>query len=173
MTSLGNHDDEFGSLLVIYKILLLGILFSGFRHKTAAAAVSPQGIVLACLSNVCFCVWPFFMKRLQQQLQGTNSTAAKDNDDDDDAKIFFNVTLLASLVLPCLVVTTGELHHVDYDDDVFWKKDSSSTTTTTTPLLLFKNILWSSFFFFGYQWTQLKVMSVLSPLVFSILTPFE
>jgi hypothetical protein len=110
-------------LFLQFTRFFFSIFSFGFRHKTAAAAVSPQGIVLACLSNVCFCVRPFFMKRLQQQLQGTNSTAAKDNDDDDDAKIFFNVTLLASLVLPCLVVMTGELHHVDYDDEVFWKKD--------------------------------------------------
>jgi hypothetical protein len=115
------------------------------------------------------------MKRLQQQLlQGTNSTAAKGNDDDDDAKHIFQRDTVGIVGQASVFGRNdGELHHVDYDDDVFWKKDSSSSSTTTTPLLLFKNILWSSFFFFGYQWTQLKVMSVLSPLVFSILTPFE
>ena len=114
------------------------------------------------------------MKRLQQQLQGTNSTAAKGNKDDDDAKHIFQRDTVGIVGQASVFGhNDGELHHVDYDDAVFWKKDSSSSTNTT-PLLLFKNILWSSFFFFGYQWTQLKkVMSVLSPLAFSILMPFE
>jgi solute carrier family 35 protein E1 len=142
-------------------VILASVTVSGSSPNQTT--VSPQGIVLACLSNICFCVRPFFMKQLQNklQLQGNNNTTK--DEDDVDTKIFFNVTLLASLVLPCLVVTTTrELH-----DDVFWKEKES------TPLLreLFKNILWSSFFFFWYQWTQLKVMSVLSPLAFSILTP--
>ena len=146
-----------------------GVILASSSSKRSAAvttALSPPGIALACLSNVCFCVRPFFMKQFKRQHQpqlqkdkgGGGDGGGGGND--KDTLLFFNVTFLASLVLPLVVLVSGELRHLVN----FWKH-------TTKSLFFLKNIFVSSFFFFCYQWIQLKIMSALSPLAFSILTP--
>jgi hypothetical protein len=111
---------------------------------------------LACLSNVSFCVRPFCLQRLKQQQQQQQRPF-------DDVLVFFYVTLMASVALPLFVMTIegaairDAIHRFATDGLLF-------------PQFV-TNAFLSSIFFVLYQFTQLQVMSTMSPLAFSILTP--
>jgi solute carrier family 35 protein E1 len=134
--------------------------WNGNNGNGKTSSLSIPGIVLACLSNVSFCVRPFCLQRLKQQQQQQQQQQPFD----DDVLIFFYVTLMASVGLPLFVIT------------IEGAAIGVAIRRFATDGLLFNqfltNAFLSSIFFFLYQFTQLQVMSTMSPLAFSILTPF-
>jgi solute carrier family 35 protein E1 len=125
------------------------------------SSLSLPGIILAALSNVSFCVRPFCLQRLKQHQQPQQPF-------DDDVLVFFYVTLMASVGLPLFVMT---IEGAAIGDAI----RRLATDNADDGRLLFSqfltNAFGSSIFFVLYQFTQLQVMSTMSPLAFSILTP--
>lgn len=112
---------------------------------------SVSGVALAMMSNVCFCLRPVFTKQLEAHSTKMDAVAQ-----------FFNVTLVATVLLPPFVL--------GFEGATAPSALRGLGVAGTLPLFVW-HVLVSSLFFFFYQFTQLKVMSQLSPLEFSVLTP--
>ncbi|CAE7640620.1 PPT2 [Symbiodinium sp. CCMP2456] len=116
-----------------------------------SGGLSTTGICLAMISNVAFCCRSFCLQRLRRNPQNKL----------DDLAVFFNVSWTATLALPLLQIPL----------------EGSQVLPTlqglaTDQLWIFAaDMLASSTFFFLYQFVQLLVMTQLSPLAFSVLTP--
>eukprot|EP00930_Biecheleria_cincta_P104223 TRINITY_DN96410_c0_g1_i1.p1 TRINITY_DN96410_c0_g1~~TRINITY_DN96410_c0_g1_i1.p1 ORF type:complete len:380 (+),score=67.44 TRINITY_DN96410_c0_g1_i1:40-1179(+) len=114
--------------------------------------LSVAGISLALLSNLSFCGRPFFTQQLKQH---------RDNKL-NDLGVFFNVTGVAVVLLPVFVFLLEgveilpQLQRLSAAGQLFQYGG---------------DLLASSIFFFLYQLTQLVVMSKMTPLAFSVLTP--
>jgi len=125
-----------------------GVALASFKGGLPSAT----GVALAMLSNICFCCRPLFSKKLE----------ADPSNKLDAVGQFFNITLVAVALLPPFVIG-------------FEGSTAPSAMRSLEASGTFTSFLWSvvvsSVFFFVYQFTQLKVMSQLSPLEFSVLTP--
>ncbi|CAE8641869.1 unnamed protein product [Polarella glacialis] len=126
-----------------------GVALASFRGGVLSAA----GICLALLSNVSFCGRPFFTQQLKLR---------KSENPLDDLGVFFNVTFVATLTLPVFVfLFEGTLI-----------QSAVQRLSEEGVLVQFgADMMMSSIFFFLYQFIQLMVMSKLTPLAFSVLTP--
>lgn len=113
---------------------------------------STSGVALAMLSNVCFCCRPMFSKKLE----------ADPSNKLDAVGQFFNITLVSVALLPPFVVGFEGSSAPEAIRDL---------EASGSQMLFVWHVGVSSVFFFAYQFTQLKVMSQLSPLEFSVLTP--
>jgi solute carrier family 35 protein E1 len=118
---------------------------------TFANSLSMYGVLLACCSNASFCFRPFVLHTLKHRKQGEPL---------DDVLVFFNVTVIASfIILPvCVAFLEGMALAKAFGGGQF-------------SLSFWGNVWMSSISFFCYQFTQLKIMSLVDPLTFSILTP--
>jgi drug/metabolite transporter (DMT)-like permease len=118
---------------------------------TFGNSLSMYGVLLACCSNASFCFRPFVLHKLKLQTQGEPL---------DHVLVFFTVTVIASfVVLPvCVTFLEGMALTKAFGGGHF-------------SLSFWGNVLMSSISFFCYQLTQLKIMSLVDPLTFSILTP--
>ncbi|CAE7759639.1 PPT2 [Symbiodinium pilosum] len=116
-----------------------------------AGSLSATGICLATVSNVAFCCRSFCLQRLRRNPENKL----------DDVAVFFNVSWAATVALPLLQIPlegTQVLPALQaLDEPQRW--------------IFAAEMLMSSIFFFLYQFVQLLVMTQLSPLAFSVLTP--
>ncbi|CAE7572180.1 PPT1 [Symbiodinium natans] len=111
---------------------------------------SATGICFAMVSNVAFCCRSFSLQRLRRNPHNKL----------DDLAVFFNVSWTATVALPFLQVPlegAQVLPSLQALGDRRW--------------IFAMDLLASSVFFFLYQFVQLLVMTQLSPLAFSVLTP--
>lgn len=125
-----------------------GVVLASFK----GGVLSVLGISLALVSNLSFCGRPFFTQQLKQH---------KDNKL-NDLGVFFNVTSVAVLVLPAFVFLLE-------GSEISPQLQQLSAAGQLSQYA--GDLLGSSIFFFLYQLTQLIVMSKLTPLAFSVLTP--
>eukprot|EP00037_Helgoeca_nana_P037020 m.14173 g.14173 ORF g.14173 m.14173 type:complete len:319 (-) comp8301_c0_seq2:285-1241(-) len=129
-----------------------GVLLASFKGGTAG--LPPLiGVALAMFSNMCFCLRPIFKHKLQ---------AHPDKDAVDSIGLFFNICCVAVVLLPPFVLLfEGGLLRAELEQ----LSDAGMLWTFGW------NVFMSSIFFFLYQFTQLIIMSKLTALEFSILTP--
>ena len=121
--------------------------------SSTGGSLSAGGACLALLSNVCFSLRPFFKRRLKTHPANTLDTMGE----------FFNVTLIASVALlpPAVALLEGAA-----------LQPALSRLSDAGQLMRFGvDVALSSVCFFLYQYTQMAIMSSLSPLAFSVLTP--
>ncbi|CAK0898176.1 unnamed protein product, partial [Prorocentrum cordatum] len=111
------------------------------------------GVALAVLSNFAFCSRPLLAKRLRAGLAAGEL---------DDTSIFFNVTLIGTCGL---VVATLPLEGAALMSSLELLRQSGQVSQFYLDMLL------NSLSFFLYQYAQLRVMSQMAPLSFSVLTP--
>ena len=150
-----------------------------------ASALSWEGILLAGLSNICFCIRPFVLHAMKQKQKPTTTVTHKSkpqstapsmvgsnkhsansvpSQEQDDLHTFLLVTTLAAMViLPGLVWVLEGQRVLQYT--------ASLTDRRFQERRFFVSLLGACLGFFSYQYTQLRVMSLTSPLAFSILTP--
>lgn len=118
-------------------------------------ALTAGGVFFAVLSNFAFSARPFLAKRLKQDEAGKKL---------DDLEVFLAVMCVAGAVLPSAValfegptlLPTARRLRATGDSEGFMA-----------------DILLSGVSFFLYQFAQLRVMSQLAPLTFSVLTPMS
>jgi len=151
------RGDAFSPEVVLTLVPVCGgvILASYMREGgNGGTYMSTWGVVLAMISNVCFSCRPYFTQRLQ-----TNYTKSKKKGGTmDDVVVFFYVSIIAStFIFPFVLCIEGSYIHAS-----FVSYSSSSYGS---------DVLKSSLTFAIYQFSQLKVMSSLNPLSFSVLTP--
>jgi drug/metabolite transporter (DMT)-like permease len=129
----------------------------------AGVILNTGGVFLACLSNLSFCFRPFLMHRLKNT-ETTHAYASSTGTKTpfDDMQVFFNVAVIASVVLPPIVLLV-EGSSIPLAMSQLIKKGELGS------FLL--DLVGSAVCFFLYQFTQLQIMSSMSPLAFSILTP--
>jgi drug/metabolite transporter (DMT)-like permease len=129
-------------------------------NSKGGVILNTGGVFLACLSNLSFCFRPFLMHRLKNTEPHASSTSTKTSF--DDMQVFFNVAVIASVVLPPIVLLV-EGSSIPLAMSQLIKKGELGS------FLL--DLVGSAVCFFLYQFTQLQIMSSMSPLAFSILTP--
>lgn len=150
---------------------LIPVMGGVWLARPSSGGLSVPGILLAALSNVCFCVRPFVLHKMKEKrsfMISTNDDAStiqtfrNTSKEQDDLYTFLQVTTIAAIfILPPLVwFKEGQLLG-QYYGSLYSKLDRNFLV----------QILGSSLGFFSYQYTQLRVMSLISPLAFSILTP--
>eukprot|EP00035_Acanthoeca_spectabilis_P029749 m.6271 g.6271 ORF g.6271 m.6271 type:complete len:333 (-) comp3815_c0_seq2:24-1022(-) len=129
-----------------------GVLLASF--KGGLDRLPPfAGVALAMLSNTCFCLRPIFQQKYQAQ---------PENGALDSIGLFFNVCSVSVVILPPFVfMLEGSL----------LMPELNKLAAAGTLWKFAWNVALSSLFFFLYQFTQLLIMSKLTPLEFSILTP--
>jgi len=133
-------------------VTLLPICGGVAMASSSGGSISSFGVCFAMLSNLAFCCRTFCLQRLQRNKLNQL----------DDLAIFFNVCCISALFLPGLEVVL-----------------EASEVQPAMQDLQSRGHLWSFAFdmlassvaFFFYQFVQLLVMSKLSPLAFSVLTP--
>eukprot|EP00040_Diaphanoeca_grandis_P007178 m.39978 g.39978 ORF g.39978 m.39978 type:complete len:318 (+) comp18351_c0_seq1:401-1354(+) len=140
-----------GRVLVTLIPICGGVVIASSSGGTAALSV--LGVTLAMLSNVAFCLRPIYAQRLKADKTHTL----------DNVGVFFNVTCVSvAVLLP--VVAMGEAASIY---PAFERLSKTPYGVSTFCL----NMLASSIAFFAYQFLQLRVMSSMTPLEFSVLTP--
>jgi len=148
---------DFRVLLTLVPICGGVILASVSGGEHPKSSISSPAVLLACLSNVGFCFRSIFLHQMKRHPVAIRSRP-------NDLLVFFNVVLIACLVLPFAVLTLeGESiieAIVNYEN--FGNGELFAFLVDS---------LLSSVSFFVYQFLQIQVMSTLSPLAFSILTP--
>ncbi|CAK9034208.1 unnamed protein product [Durusdinium trenchii] len=120
--------------------------------SSSGGSISSAGVCFAMLSNLAFCCRTFCLQRLQRNKLNQL----------DDLAVFFNVSGLSTFLMPGLELAV-----------------EASEVLPAVQSLMSRGRLWSfgsdmlasSIAFFFYQFIQLLVMSKLSPLAFSVLTP--
>ena len=154
-------------------VTLIPVLGGVWLASPSSGELSIPGILLAGLSNVCFCIRPFVLHAMKQQKIRSivpttkpkrNNSSSKNvtSKQQEDLNTFLQVTTIAATgILPPLVwIMEGRLLQQYY----------GSLYSKLQGLFLIQ-IAASCLGFFSYQYTQLCVMSLTSPLAFSILTP--
>jgi drug/metabolite transporter (DMT)-like permease len=170
---------RYAGRVLITLVPVLGGVWLASPSSKAAHALSLNGILLAGLSNICFCTRPFVLHAMKHNQQSASSvsptkiipngnghscTQKPRSQEQDDLYIFFTVTALAAFfILPGLVwILEGGMLERYYGylySKVLYEHD------------FLVSIVTACLGFFAYQYTQLRVMSLVSPLAFSILTP--
>mmetsp|Transcript_30922 Transcript_30922/g.92859 ORF Transcript_30922/g.92859 Transcript_30922/m.92859 type:complete len:320 (-) Transcript_30922:124-1083(-) len=129
-----------------------GVLLASF--KGGMEGLPPlTGVTLAMLSNMCFCLRAVFKHKVNKH---------PDKNAVDAIGLFFNICCVAIALLPPFVFL--------FEGDVL-EAELRQLQADGTLWAFVSQVLASSVFFFLYQFSQLNVMSALTPLEFSILTP--
>lgn len=118
-------------------------------------SLNASGVLLAMLSNFAFSARPFLAKRLKGHEVGKKL---------DDIEVFLAVMCVAVAFLPVAVVVVEGRAALAAARRLWAAGDAGGFMLDT---------LLSGLGFFMYQFAQLRVMSQLAPLTFSVLTPIS
>jgi drug/metabolite transporter (DMT)-like permease len=135
---------------------------SASANNKNGVILNTGGVFLACLSNISFSFRPFLMQRLKNTCNTDTTSRPSTKTSFDDMQVFFNIAVIASVVLPPIVLIV-EGSSIPMALSQLIKKGELGSFVL--------DLIGSAVCFFLYQFTQLQIMSSMSPLAFSILTP--